>query len=201
MVEQGVGAEEKHFPSRIFLQLTPTIQTNILSVSVSKSSNNPQREIEIEKNLEAAFDPPNTFLGLKAAVAETTTTSLKPWKFEQSVIGYSVNLNWFLHDSIDGREVFSSKPSKISLLNPRAWFKDRYSSAYRPFTRHGGVIFAGDEYGQHVNWKIDKSAIGSTMEWEIRGWIWVTYWPNKYRTFYNETRKLEFRELLNVEIV
>ncbi|XP_027337561.1 uncharacterized protein LOC113851295 [Abrus precatorius] len=124
----------------------------------------------------------------------------KPWKFEESVYGYSANLNWFLHDSMDGKEVFSSKPSKFALLNPKSWFKNRYSSAYRPFTRQGGVIFAGDEYGESVWWKVDKGAIGKTMEWEIRGWIWLTYWPNKHITFYNETRRLEFREIVHLNV-
>lgn len=200
MNERGAGAEEKHFPSRISLQITPTTQTSILSVSATKSSENPVREIGKEKGIEASFDPPNSFLGLTVSAGETVTTSLKPWIFEQSVNGYSGNLNWFLHDSEDGREVFSSKPSKIALINPKAWFKHRYSSAYRPFTRQGGVIFAGDMYGDSVMWKIDRNAIGKTLEWEVRGWIWVTYWPNKHRTFYNETRRLEFREILRLKI-
>lgn len=200
MSEKGVGADDKHFPSRISLQITPTVQDNILSVSVGKSSENPIREIGMEKGIEASFEPPNPYLGLKVSAGESMTMSLKPWKFEESVYGYSANLNWYLHDSVDGREVFSSKPSKMALISPKAWFKHRYSSAYRPFTRQGGVVFAGDEYGESVLWKVDKSAIGRTIEWEIRGWIWLTYWPNKYKTRYNETRRLEFKEILNLTI-
>ncbi|PON79090.1 neuronal PAS domain protein [Parasponia andersonii] len=200
MAERGVGSTEKHFPSRISLQLTPTLQNNILSVSVGKSSENPVREIGVEKSIEAGFEPPNPYLGLKVSAGETMTMSLKPWKFEQSVYGNSGNLNWYLHDTMDGREVFSSKPSKFALINPKAWFKHRYSSVYRPFTRQGGVVFAGDEYGESVMWKVDKSALGRTMEWEVRGWIWLTYWPNRHRTFYNETRRLEFRETVGLTI-
>ncbi|XP_010257014.1 PREDICTED: uncharacterized protein LOC104597257 [Nelumbo nucifera] len=197
MAERGAGAAEKYFPSRVSLQLTPTFQPHVLSVTVSKSSDNPTREIGLEKTIEAGFDPPNSYLGLKVSAAETVTLSLKPWKFEQSVHGSSANLNWFLHGSIDGREVSSKKPSLLELVQPRAWFKDRYSNANRPFTRQGGVVFAGDEYGESVRWKLDRRAIGKTLEWEIKGSIWLTYWPNKYRTFYSETRKLEFREILH----
>ncbi|KAL1290179.1 uncharacterized protein [Arachis hypogaea] len=197
--ERGAGATEKHFPSRISLQLTPTLQTQVLSVSVGKSSDNPTREIGTEKNIEASFDPPNP-LGLKVSAGESMTVSLKPWKFEESIYGYSANLNWFLHDSMDGKEVFSSKPSKFALINPKSWFKNRYSRAYRPFTRQGGVIFAGDEYGDKVLWKVEKDAIGKTMEWEIRGWIWLTYWPNKHKTFYNETRRFEFGEIVHLHV-
>lgn len=200
MTEQGVGTDEKHFPSRISLHLTPILQTNIISVTVSKSSENPTREIELERSIETSFDPPNTFLGLKLSAGETVSMSLKPWKFEESVYGSSAILNWFLHDSTDGREVVSSKPSTMALINPKAWFKDRYSSAYRPFTRQGGVVFAGDEYGKSVRWKVGKSAIGETLEWEIKGWVWLTYWPNKYKTLYSETRRLQFREILHLTV-
>ncbi|XP_076883005.1 uncharacterized protein LOC143531636 [Bidens hawaiensis] len=199
ITERGVGPDEKHFPSRISLQLTPTIQTNVISVSVSKSSENPTCEIGFEKSIEAAFEAPNPHISVSAG--ETITTNLKPWKFEQSVYGNSVEFNWFLHDSVNGREVFSSKPSKFSLLKPKAWFRDRYSSAYRPFTRQGGVIFAGDEYGERVLWKFGSGVIGQTMDWEVKGWIWLTYWPNKYKTFYTETRRLEFREILSLLFV
>ncbi|KAK9159199.1 hypothetical protein Scep_005773 [Stephania cephalantha] len=201
MAERGAGAEEKYFPSHISLQLTPTVQTNILSVSVSKSSENPAREFGTERSIEIGFEPPNNLLGLKVSATDSMTMSLKPWRFEQSVYGSSANLNWFLHDSMDGREVFSSKPSKLALVQPNAWFKDRYSSASRPFTKQGGVVFAGDEYGDGVKWKVDRKAVGKTMEWEIKGRIWLTYWPNKYRTLYNETRSLEFKEILQLHLL
>ncbi|KAJ0978346.1 hypothetical protein J5N97_013820 [Dioscorea zingiberensis] len=196
MAEQGYGSEEKHFPSGIKLQLTPTLQSDVMSVSVSKSSENPTHEVGLEKGIEGSFDPPGSYLAFKVSATETITTSMKPWKFEQSVYGNSASLNWFLHDGVNGKEVVSSKPSKLALLQPRAWFRDRYSSAYRPFTKQGGVIFAGDEYGDSVWWKVCGQALGKNMEWEIKGWIWLTYWPNKHRTFYTETRRLEFKESL-----
>ncbi|XP_061375056.1 uncharacterized protein LOC133317231 [Gastrolobium bilobum] len=199
MRERGAGTSEKHFPSGISLQLTPTLQNQVLSLSVGKSSENPEREIGVDKSIEASFEPPHP-LGLKVSAGESTTVSLKPWKFEESVYGYTANLNWFLHDSTDGKEVFSTKPSKCALLNPKSWFKNRYSSAHRPFTREGGVIFAGDEYGERVWWKVDKSAIGKTMEWEIRGWILLTYWPNKHMSLYSETRRMEFREIVHLNV-
>ncbi|KAG6665953.1 hypothetical protein CIPAW_02G196500 [Carya illinoinensis] len=195
-----LGQLKSSSPHEFRCNLLPTLQTNVVSLSVSKSSENPTTEFGCERSIEAGFEPSNPYLGLKLSSGETVTMSLKPWKFEESVNGYSANLNWFLHDSIDGREVFSSKPSKLAFLNPKAWFRDRYSSAYRPFTRQGGIIFAGDEYGERVWWKVDKSAMGTSMEWEIRGRIWLTYWPNKYRTFYRETRSLEFREILHLTI-
>jgi hypothetical protein len=136
MAERGYGSEEKHFPSRVMLQITPMQQSDVLSVSVGKSNDNPTHEFGIEKGFEGSFDPPNSF-GLKASITESLTLAMKPWKFEQSVHGNTATLNWFLHDGVNGREVYSSKPSKLSLLQPRAWFRDRYSNAYRPFTKQG----------------------------------------------------------------
>ncbi|KHN31316.1 hypothetical protein glysoja_022970 [Glycine soja] len=169
MKQRGAGAAEKHFPSRISLQLTPTIQDQVLSLSVGKSSENPRKEIGVDKSVEASFEASNP-LALKVSAGESP---------QPLVYGYSANLNWFLHDSVDGKEVLSSKPSKFAMLNPKSWFKNRYSSAYRPFNKEGWVIFAGDEYGKKVWWKVDKGAIGKTTEWKIRGWIWLTYWSNK----------------------
>ncbi|XP_072985998.1 uncharacterized protein [Typha latifolia] len=200
MAERGYGSKEKYFPSRISLQLTPMLQSDVLSVSVSKSSDNPTHEVGLDKTFEGGFDPPNSYMALRVSATETITMSMKPWKFEQSVYGNSANLNWFLHDGVNGREVFSSKPSKLALFQPRSWFRDRYSSVYRPFTKQGGVIFAGDEYGESVWWKVCRSALGKALEWEVKGQIWLTYWPNKQRIFYSETRKLEFRELLNLPL-
>ncbi|KAL2896050.1 4-diphosphocytidyl-2-C-methyl-D-erythritol kinase chloroplastic [Bienertia sinuspersici] len=198
--DRGAGAAEKHFPSKISLRLTPSSQTEVLSVSVSKSSENPRKEIEVEKAVEGSFEPNK--LGIQVSAAETTTTIFKPWKFEETATGDTGGLNWFLHDSNDGREVFSSKPSPMTLFQPKAWFRHRYSSAYRPFTRQGGVIFAGDQYGETVCWKVDKSAMGKkATEWELAGSIGLTYWPNRYRTFYNETRRAEFRETVQLSFV
>lgn len=199
MSERGAGSSEKHFPSRIALQITPAQQASVMSVSVGKSSENAPIEFGQEKGIEASFEPPSS-IGVHFSAGESHTTSLRPWKFEPSVHGNTANLNWFLHDSEDGREVFSSKPSKLALLHPKAWFKNRYSNANRPFTRQGGVIFAGDEYGESVSWKVEKGCMGGVMEWEIKGWIWLTYWPNQHRTFCTETRRLEFREVLHLNL-
>ncbi|CAM8958340.1 unnamed protein product [Rhodiola kirilowii] len=198
--ERGVGSSEKHFPSQISLQLTPIFQSDVISVSVGKSSENPVREIGTERTIETSIDLP-TSVGIRVAAGESSTINLKPWKFEESVYGNTAILNWFLHDTMSGREVSSTKPSLLSLLHPKSWFKNRYSSAYRPFTRQGGIVFAKDGYGDGVCWKVDKNAMGRTMEWEVKGMVWLTYWPNRHRTLYNETRRLEFKDTIYITLV
>jgi hypothetical protein len=122
-------------------------------------------------------------MGIGVSAHETVTRAVRPWKFEHSVHNNTTSLSWFLHGGADGREVFSSEPGRLELFKPQSWFRNRYTNPIRPFTRSGGVIFAG-----------------KTVEWQIRGRVWVTYWPNKKRTLHTETRMLEFRELLKFTI-
>lgn len=201
MARQGYGSDEKHFPSRISLQLTPLAQSDILSLTVSRSTDNPVQEVGADKGIDTTFGAAPASIGISLSAHETVTRSMKPWKFEHSVHGNTASLSWFLHgDGGGGREVFSSEPPKLELFQPRSWFRNRYTSPSRPFTRNGGVIFAGDEYGEAVCWRMGAAAAGKTMEWEIKGRIWVTYWPNKKRTLHTETRRVEFRELLHLNI-
>jgi hypothetical protein len=189
--------EEKHFPSRISLQITPLQQSDIISVSVTKSTDNPEHEVGFENSLEGSFVPLNSYFGLIVSANENVVVNMKPWKFEQLVHGSSAVLDWSLHDGTNGQEVILSKPSKFSIFQPRFWFRNRYASAYRPFTREGGVVFARDEYGESVCWKMCPSTTSRLTQWEVTGSIWLTYWPNKQRTFYSEIRRLEFRECLS----
>ncbi|CAM0875606.1 unnamed protein product [Alopecurus aequalis] len=201
MARQGYGSDEKHFPSRISLQLTPLAQSDILSLSVSRSTDNPVQEVGTDKGIDTTLGAAPASIGISVSAHEMVTRSMKPWKFEQSVHGNTASLSWFLHGGGGGgREVFSSDPPKLELFQPRSWFRNRYTSPSRPFTRSGGVIFADDEYGESVCWRMGTAAAGKTMEWEIKGRIWVTYWPNKKRTLHTETRRLEFRELLHLNI-
>jgi hypothetical protein len=58
MVKQGYGSNEKHFHSRVSLQITPMSQPDILSLSVSWSTNNPVHEVSVETGLDASLSMP-----------------------------------------------------------------------------------------------------------------------------------------------
>lgn len=55
MAKQGYGSDEKHFPSRISLQLTPLQQSDILSLSVSRSTENPVQEVATDKGIDTTL--------------------------------------------------------------------------------------------------------------------------------------------------
>ncbi|CAN6165644.1 unnamed protein product [Urochloa humidicola] len=205
MAKQGYGSDEKHFPSRVSLQLTPMAQPDILSLSVGRSTDNPVHEVALDAGLDASLGlAMPASMGVGVSAHETVTRALRPWKFEQSVQGNTALLGWFLHGGGGGgREVFSGEPPRRGLgglLQPRSWSRDRYTNPGRPFTRSGGVVFAGDEYGEGVCWRMRPAAAGKTVEWEVRARVWVTYWPNKRRTMHTETRVLEFKEVLQLTV-
>ncbi|CAL5076309.1 unnamed protein product [Urochloa decumbens] len=203
MAKQGYGSDEKHFPSRVSLQLTPMAQPDILSLSVSRSTDNPVHEV----GLDASLGVTSASMGVGVSAHETVTRALRPWKFEHSAQGNTASLGWFLHDGAGagagGRQVFSGELQRrgLGLLRrPRSWLRDRYTDPGRPLTRSGGVVYAGDEYGEGVCWRMRPAAAGKTVEWEVRARVWVTYWPNKRRTMHTETRTLEFKEMLQLTV-
>ena len=191
MAKQGYGSDEKHCPSRVHLQLSPMAQPDILSVSVSRSPDNPVHEVGLDLGASRGVVPASIGVGVSAAHEAVT---LRPWKFEHAVHGNTASLGWSLHHGGGG----GGEPRG----RPRPWLRGRYTSPGRPFTRGGGVIVAGDEYGEGVRWRMRPAAAGKTVEWEVRATVWVTYWPNKKRTppLHTETRMLEVRELLQLTV-
>eukprot|EP01018_Ginkgo_biloba_P004792 Gb_07188 [translate_table: standard] len=196
MEKRGIP-EEKHFPSKISVNIAPP-STGILFMSLSKSSDNPTHELIRERSVEMGFEWPKAF---KVTASEASFMSMKPWKMEQSGRGNVGTFEWILYDTINGKEVAGSKPSKTAMYQHKAWFKDRYSNSSKPFTRQGGVVFAGDEYSKSIIWIVRNDMEGKTLKWEVGGRIWVTYWPNKYKTSYSETRYVDFCEQVELPLL
>ena len=198
MAKQGYGSDEKHCPSRVHLQLSPMAQPDILSVSVSRSPDNPVHEVGLDLGASRGVTPAS----IGSGVSTHEAVHLRPWKFERAVHGNTASLGWFLQDGASGREVFSGEPRGLRLPRPRSWLRDRYTSPGQPSTRCGGAIFAGDEYGEGVCWRMRPAAAGKTVEWEVRARVWVAYWPSKKRTtpLHTETRMVEVRELLQLTV-
>eukprot|EP01018_Ginkgo_biloba_P038579 Gb_39272 [translate_table: standard] len=198
MHKQG-APNERHFPSRISLTIGPQQPSDVLFISLTRFSDNPCREITNATNIEAKFEPPIS-PGLKASDSVASTIKIDHWSFEQSSRGKDGTLEWTLYDTVNGKEVTSSKPPKSRVLDPKTWFKDGYSKAYRPFTKQGGVVFASDNYGQTLTWRLHKSIEGKALEWHVRGTIWLAYWPNTYNTYYCETRYHEYCQMVEITL-
>ena len=81
MDESGLS-EEKHFPSRVSLELAPEKESKLVAVSLNMSSANPSFEMTNEMSVETGFEPPSNFGVLKFAGKEGSTVNMKAWKME-----------------------------------------------------------------------------------------------------------------------
>lgn len=122
IVESG---EEKHFPSRLRIEVAPHHEWETLAVSVAKSSANPSYEMTNERSVETGVELPGTYGVLHFQSTEGSTMNFTPWKLEQDVQGSEGVMDWVLYDPVTGKEVWSSRPSKGEWVQRRAWFKDR----------------------------------------------------------------------------
>ena len=149
-------------------------------------------------SIQSGFELPAKF-AVTAAATQASTTILKSWKMEQSVRGTDGNYGWVLYDGQSGKEMTKIRPS-MKMWHPKAWFNHRDSSAFRPFTKQGGVVFAGNEYPEPISWRVKREMEEQTLGWETGGSILLTYWPNKWKTFYCETRQLDCCEAVELSL-
>lgn len=183
---------ERHFTAKICLTIGPENGFGVHSVSLTRSSQNPMTDIGKGNTYEATFEPPKN-VGLKASTATTSTVKINNWGFEQSVVNCSdAKIEWTLYDSTTEKAVINNRPPKFSMLGPKTWSIDRYSRACRAFTAEGGVVFAKEEYGNPITWRLNRELEGQTVKWIVKGSIWVTYWPNTLCTRCSETKRHDF---------
>ncbi len=68
-------------------------------------------------------------------------------------------------------------------------------------TKTGGLVFAGDEYGEGVGWRLSKEMEGSVLKWRIGGQVWVSYFPNEVKSSYFETRCVEWCDEVDLPLI
>ncbi|GLJ41847.1 hypothetical protein SUGI_0866360 [Cryptomeria japonica] len=193
---------ESHFPARICITIGPQVESHVHSVSLTKSSQNPVTNIARGKAVEATFEPPDYVPGLKISNGMASQISIKSWVFEQSSVNRPhVNLEWTLYDSTTGKAVSNYKPQRFSVFNSKTWSGDRYSKDSRAFTAQGGVVFAGDEYGQPTTWRLNRDLQGQTVNWVVKGDICLAYFPNTYRSSHFDIANHQFCQLVQFPLV
>ena len=106
-----------------------------------------------------------------------------------------------LYNNINGEEVATSKSVSSNRRRNNDRLRNRYQGPNRPFTKKGGLIFAGDEYGEGVGWRLSREMEGSVLKWRIGGHVWVSYWPNEVETSYYETRCVEWCDEVDLPLI
>jgi hypothetical protein len=191
-------AEEKHFPSRARVWVGPEIgATYVAGLSLGRSTENNEREVEIEKIVKGNFEK-STISKVKASAKSSRRMRTRSWRMDQEAEGNAAIFDVVLHDNMTGQEVGSWRPSGD---DPVHGLRGRCVGANRPFSKSGSVVIGGDEYGEEVGWRVSKEMEGSVLKWRIGGEFWVTYLPDQVKGSQFETRYVEWCDEVDLPLI
>ncbi|XP_031494084.1 uncharacterized protein LOC116260129 [Nymphaea colorata] len=186
--------DEKHFPSRVCITLGPELGSSyVVSTSLGRSTPNHEKEIKAQKTIKGNFVKTKLPI-LKTTARTATRRRVKSWTVDQAAEGDTATLDMILCDNSSGVEVAAWRPGANTQVDLRNSFRKRYAGANRALGKAGGVVFAGDEYGEQVSWRLKKEAEGRELQWKVGFRVWLTYIPNDCKTSYLETRCVQWEE-------
>ncbi|XP_059647851.1 uncharacterized protein LOC132294126 [Cornus florida] len=198
--EEGDYEDERHFPSRIRIWVGPEVgATYVTGLSLGRSTDNVERELEMQKVAKGSFGK-SKFPKVKAMARTAMRTRMKTWRWDQDADGNAAIFDAILCDNSTGLEVSTWKPSSGD-GEPGTGFRKRYTGARRRFTKTGGLVFARDECGEGVGWRLSKEMEGSVLKWRIGGQVWLSYWPNDVKSSYFETRSVEWCDEVDLPLI
>lgn len=193
-------AEERHFVSRVRVWVGPEVGANYVgAVSLGRSTENAEREVKVQKILKGRFGKGKAST-VKATARTSTRTKMRNWRWDQEAEGNAAVFEAVLCDNTTGNEV-STKKSDNGGGGDDESFQNRYIGTNRAFTKTGGVVFAGEEYGEEVGWRLSKDTEGSVLKWRIGGQIWLSYFPNEMKIPYFETRCVEWCDEVDLPLI
>ncbi|GFP88596.1 hypothetical protein PHJA_001003300 [Phtheirospermum japonicum] len=193
---------EKHFPSRIRVWVGPEVGASYVGgLSLGRPTDNVEQEMEIQKTLKG-ISGNSKVPEVKEMARMAARTKVKNWRWDQDVDGNAATFDGILCDNTTGVEIATWKPpiggGQMGGFN----FRSRYAGGGRPFTKSGGLIIAGEEYGgEGVGWRLSKEMEGSVLKWRIGGQVWLSYWPNGVNTSYCETRCVEWCDEVDLPLI
>ncbi|CAD5189818.1 unnamed protein product [Musa acuminata subsp. malaccensis] len=197
---------ERHFPSRARVWVGPELGSSYATgPSLGRSSGNPEREVEAMRTVKGRFGGGKT-AGVKAAARTATRARARSWRWEQEAEGGAGVFEGVLHDGATGTEVAAWRPvvgagGGGGGGDPRGGMRRRYSGWGRAFSKAGGVVVAGDEVPEAVEWRVGREMEGRVVRWRIAGRVWVSYFANDVKTGYFETRSVEWREDVDLALI
>ncbi|PON74730.1 hypothetical protein PanWU01x14_047890 [Parasponia andersonii] len=192
--------EERHFPSRIRVWVGPEIGANyVAGLSLGRSTDNGVREIETQNIVKGSLGKSNKTPKMNATGRTSSRTRRSNWRWDQDAEGNAAVFDAVLHDSATGHEVAARRQPGTG--GTYEGLRDRYSGPNRAFTKKGGLVLAGDEYGQEVGWRVSKEMEGSVLKWRIGGQVWLSYWPNGVKSSYFETRCVEWCDEVDLPLI
>ncbi|KAK6253479.1 hypothetical protein QUC31_015199 [Theobroma cacao] len=194
--------EERHFPSRIRVWVGPEVgSTYVYGLSLGRSTNNGEREIETQRIVKGSIRKLNN-PQVKARSRVSLRNKMKNWRWDQDAEGNAAVFDAVLCDNVTGHEIATCKSLNYGNGgNGDNSLQNRYYGVNRPFTKTGGLVFAGDDYGERVAWRLSREMEGSVLKWRIGGEVWLSYWPNNVGTSYIETRCVEWCDEVDLPLI
>ncbi|KAI4298521.1 hypothetical protein L6164_032071 [Bauhinia variegata] len=193
--------DEKQFPSRVRIWVGPEIgATYVSGLSLGRFTENEERQVELKKIVKGRFGK-SKVLDVKAAARTSTRSRTRNWRMDQDAEGNAAIFDAVLYDNETGIEVATWRAANQSGDEPVHGLRRRYTGANRPFTKTGGVVLGGDEYGEEVEWRVSKEMEGSVLKWRIGGEVWLSYWPNETESSYFETRYVEWCDEVDLPLI
>ncbi|XP_030553147.1 uncharacterized protein LOC115757169 [Rhodamnia argentea] len=190
-------AGERHFPSRARIWVGPEVgATYVGGLSLGRSTSNGERELETHRVMKSTLGKPKA-TEVKAAGKTATRVRLRNWRWDQDSEGNAAVFDAVLCDNTTGQEVAAWHPP----AGGGDGFRRRYATASRPFTKSGGLVFAGDEYGESVGWRLSREMEGSVLKWRIGGQVWLSYLANDVKSSYFETRVVEWCDEIDLPLI
>ncbi|KAG8497990.1 hypothetical protein CXB51_006677 [Gossypium anomalum] len=195
--------KEKHFPSRIRVWVGPEVgSTYVSGLTLGRSTNNGENEVETQRILKGSFGKYSKDSShVKARARVSMKNKMKNWRWDQDAEGNAAVFDAVLCDNVTGHEIATWKSFDQNSNGSSHGFQHRYYGANRPFTKAGGLVFAGDDYGEGVGWRLNRDMDGSVLKWRIGGEVWLSYWPNNVRSTYAETRCVEWCDEVDLPLI
>ncbi|KAJ4837468.1 hypothetical protein Tsubulata_013179 [Turnera subulata] len=192
-------ADERHFVSRARVWVGPEVgATYVGGVSLGRSTDNGEKEVELQRTLKSTHGE-SKIPSVKTRAKMATKSRIKNWRWDQDVEGNAAVFDAVLYDNKTGHEAATWRPISGDLGGNG--LRNRQNGPNRPFTKMGGLVFAADEYGEGVEWRLSKEMEGSVLKWRIGGYVWVTYWPNEVKSTYYETRCVEWCDEVDLPLI
>ncbi|KAL9683206.1 hypothetical protein QQ045_015023 [Rhodiola kirilowii] len=189
-------SQERHFPSRIRVWVGPEVGASyVAGLSLSKSTENAVTETECRKTLKGSFGSTKVVPTVKSTSRTSTRTKTKAWRWDQEAEGNAAVFDAVLCDPATGLDVASGGGGGGMGL------RKRYSGASRAFSKTGGLVLAGDEYGDGVVWRVGKEMEGSVLTWRIGGEILVSYCASEVKSGYWECRSVEWCDEVDLPLI
>ncbi|XP_071725105.1 LOW QUALITY PROTEIN: uncharacterized protein [Rutidosis leptorrhynchoides] len=189
--------EEMYFPSRIRVWVGPDIGSNYVSgLSLGRSTNNEDCEVEMQRVLKGDFGKAKV-PQVKTRSRMSTRTKVNNWRWDQDAEGNVAVFESVLCDNVSGHEIATWRETTAG----GGGFRNRYNGANRHFSKSGGLVFARDEYGEEICWRLNKEMEGSVLKWRIGGQVWLTYWPNHVKSSFFETRCIEWCDEVDLPLI